>query len=125
MLCDGLDLAASKSFSAIFPSGYYSKKYNFDTIDAFILNLVFLIQIKSVLKSNFYIPKPCSQNWSTMTNVENGKFCELCNKKVYDLTNLNNYEIGDLLKYDNKICARIKVNNSISRLNFKKYGVAL
>jgi len=77
------------------------------------------------MSNNFHIPKPCSENWSTMSDVERGKFCEVCHKKVFDLTSLNNTEIQNLLKSENSLCGRIKVNNPNSLFKFKKYGIAL
>lgn len=75
---------------------------------------------------HFQIPKPCSENWSTMTEVEKGKLCEVCNRKVHDLITLNDFEIIDLLKSEEKICGRIKKEPTTNyRYTFKKYGIAL
>jgi len=78
------------------------------------------------MKSKISIPKPCLENWSTMTEVEKGKLCQICNRKVYDLGILNDYEIIDLLKSEEKICGRIKKEPITNyRYTFKKYGIAL
>ena len=77
------------------------------------------------MPQNFHIPKPCSENWSTMTTVEKGKFCELCNKKVYDLTTFNKVEIQNILNSDEKICGRIKKPYPNYTVNIKKYGIVI
>jgi len=77
------------------------------------------------MSQNYHIPKPCSENWLTMTAVEKGKFCELCNKKVHDLTTMNKVEIKNLLKSEEKVCGRIKKTYPNYSVNIKKYGIAL
>ena len=53
------------------------------------------------------IAKPCSENWSTMTPTEKGKFCSKCSKQVFDLTMLKDIEVIELLKESpNSICGR-------------------
>lgn len=53
------------------------------------------------------IEKPCEESLENMHNVPGGKFCDLCSKKVYDLTNLTHSEISDIIKKNNgeKFCA--------------------
>lgn len=77
------------------------------------------------MSQNFHIPKPCSENWSTMTAVEKGKLCELCNKKVHDLTTMNNVEIQNIFKSEEKVCGRIKKTYPNYNVNIKKYGIVL
>ena len=59
---------------------------------------------KYVLK----IDNPCSEDWNTMTENEQGKFCSSCSKNVTDFTSLSNSEI--LAIYDKnpvKHCGRL------------------
>lgn len=35
---------------------------------------------------NYKITSPCTQDWNKMEKIENGRFCEVCNKTVHDLT---------------------------------------
>ncbi|MDG1398393.1 MAG: energy transducer TonB [Polaribacter sp.] len=47
------------------------------------------------MKSKFKIsiPKPCNENWNTMTPKEKGRFCSSCDKTVVDFTEKTNEEI--------------------------------
>jgi len=69
-------------------------------------------------KFTISIPKPCNENWNTMSSFEKGKFCEVCSKSVIDFTNLNDDEIQDyiLKNKEKKICGRFK-NKQISKNN--------
>lgn len=54
------------------------------------------------------IETPCEEKWDNMQNIPEGKFCDLCLKKVLDLTQKTDDEIFHLLNTSNgKICGRI------------------
>lgn len=54
------------------------------------------------------IENPCEEKWDNMQNISDGKFCDLCSKKVLDLTQKTDDEIFHLLNTSNgKICGRI------------------
>ena len=66
----------------------------------------------------FKIDKPCSENWENMQDIPEGKFCDLCQKKVLDLTQKTNDEIFQLLDVSNgTICGKIFKDQS--NQNFK------
>lgn len=44
------------------------------------------------------IEKPCGESLENMHNIPGGKLCDLCSKKVYDLSNLSHYEIEEVIK---------------------------
>ncbi|MEG1592719.1 hypothetical protein [Chryseobacterium sp.] len=54
------------------------------------------------------IETPCEENWDNMHDIPEGKFCDLCSKKVLDLTQKTDDEISQLLDASNgKICGKI------------------
>ncbi|KIC64515.1 peptidase associated/transthyretin-like domain-containing protein [Chryseobacterium taiwanense] len=67
----------------------------------------------------FQVENPCEEKWNNMHNIPEGKFCDLCSKKVLDLTQKTNDEIFQLLEISNgKICGKIfqhQSNRSFSR----------
>jgi TonB-dependent SusC/RagA subfamily outer membrane receptor len=58
-----------------------------------------------------HIDEPCSQNWNEMAPAENGKFCNSCNKSVFDFTTASD---GEIARYMDKhtdeelICGRFR-----------------
>lgn len=61
-----------------------------------------------LIMKNIYIPKPCSENWESMSPQEKGKFCSVCSKCVIDFTEKKHQEIIKIIeeKQDEKICGR-------------------
>lgn len=56
------------------------------------------------------IPKPCHENWDTMTPKDNGRFCMSCSKTVVDFTNMLPDEVQHFFirNENNSICGRFK-----------------
>ncbi|WP_430405945.1 hypothetical protein [Fluviicola sp.] len=55
------------------------------------------------------IENPCSQDWNSMTENEQGRFCERCAKSVIDYTGLSDKElIHAISSSSNPICGRLK-----------------
>lgn len=56
------------------------------------------------------IPKPCHENWNTMTPNQKGRFCDSCDKTVIDFTLMNVLEIQDFIHQNNRnrICGHIR-----------------
>jgi hypothetical protein len=71
------------------------------------------------MDNKIYLPKPCSEKWDNMTPVERGKLCEICNRKVYDLTKMNNTEIISLINSEERVCGKI----AITQLNKRPYSL--
>jgi hypothetical protein len=56
----------------------------------------------------FSVPKPCHEDWNTMTPDQKGRFCSACSKTVVDFTNLDNTEVQEYLSENkgSRICGR-------------------
>lgn len=62
-------------------------------------------------KNNYItIPEPCSQNWHEMSVAEKGRFCNSCQKNVFDFTNASNREIATAFKNNRSVCGRFNVS---------------
>lgn len=54
------------------------------------------------------IPKPCHENWDTMTPDDKGRFCAQCSKTVIDFTRMSDHQIVQLLENSSsKICGHV------------------
>ncbi|MFN6084664.1 MAG: hypothetical protein ACK476_07010, partial [Fluviicola sp.] len=55
------------------------------------------------------IPDPCSEDWSKMKIVREGRHCLSCTKNVIDFTKMERYEIIEylLLNKDKSVCGHI------------------
>lgn len=54
-----------------------------------------------------HIPTPCSESWSDMHPVSNGRFCDHCQKTVVDFSTMSDPEIYAYFKKRNdKVCGR-------------------
>jgi len=84
---------------------------------------------------NISIPEPCTQNWADMRVVEQGRFCQSCQKTVVDFTRLSDEEILQYLSSAGNTCAKITplqlrmLNASITipqpaRISWRKYSMA-
>jgi hypothetical protein len=57
----------------------------------------------------FSIPEPCSENWNEMTPNEKGAFCQKCSNDVYDVSNMSNSEIIQMISSEKNVpCMRMK-----------------
>jgi len=69
------------------------------------------------------LPNPCSQQWNSMTQTNDGRFCGSCNKTVIDFTAMTNQQIISYLSAVNNVCGRIgtkqftAVNNQLKQEN--------
>lgn len=65
------------------------------------------------MENKIIIPKPCNENWNSMSPNKNGRFCNSCNKTVIDFTKMNNPEIQKYFTENSgeeRICGHFKLN---------------
>jgi len=58
--------------------------------------------------SRFIIRQPCPENWGAMPGDQKFRFCEQCQKNVYNLEALSDEEIRKLVETGESICGRMK-----------------
>ena len=58
---------------------------------------------------NISIPEPCHEDWNKMTPVEKGRFCNACNKTVFDFTGKSDEQIIETFESRGNLCGRFKV----------------
>ena len=74
------------------------------------------------MENKISIPKPCSENWNSMSPNKNGRFCNTCDKTVIDFTKM---EKSEILKYfsensnNERICGHFKINQIETRESIK------
>jgi len=57
--------------------------------------------------NNAQLSFTCNQDWNSMKSEDNGRFCNTCQKKVYDMTNKNAaYFIKIMQENNDKVCGR-------------------
>ena len=67
-------------------------------------------------KIQLQIPKPCHEDWSKMTLVEQGRFCDSCEKKVVDFTRMNDEQVLAFFRKPTtgSVCGRF-LNDQLNR----------
>ena len=66
------------------------------------------------------LENPCSEDWDSMQNRADGKYCPSCCKNIIDFTTLTNDEIIKVLESNNRnLCGRVRIDQldvSLSRI---------
>lgn len=59
---------------------------------------------------NISVPKPCHENWETMSPEEKGRFCSVCSKTVLDFTTKTKEEVLNYVAdhANEKMCGRFR-----------------
>ena len=68
------------------------------------------------------IKNPCEEKWESMQEVQGGKHCNLCDKKVWDLDKLSDSEIRKITK-DNLICGKKSFTKPIISSIFFSFNI--
>lgn len=58
------------------------------------------------MKYRMSIPKPCGEDWNSMEVVEQGRYCSVCEKVVFDYSKASKQDLIELIKRGDKICGR-------------------
>lgn len=61
--------------------------------------------------NSFYIPKPCHENWNTMTQQEKGRHCDVCSKVVVDFTKKSPVEVNTIMaQAEGSVCGNFNID---------------
>ena len=70
------------------------------------------------------IEKPCSEEWHSMSTINEGKFCSNCSQSVTDFTHLTDTELLEqIYKSSGRICGRLRqdqLSRTIGTIQSKK-----
>lgn len=55
----------------------------------------------------YEIASPCDQDWADMTGDEKCRHCDLCDKKVFNLSSMSESEVSSLIEGSEDICVRL------------------
>ncbi|AXB57342.1 hypothetical protein [Flavobacterium fluviale] len=64
--------------------------------------------------------KPCHESWSKMTTNEKNKFCNVCQKNVFDFTKASNLEIINIFNKNQNLCGRFNPSQLNKNLEVTK-----
>lgn len=65
-------------------------------------------------KLHISIPEPCYENWQNMSLAEKGRFCNRCQKNVFDFTSSTDKEIINTFNQNENLCGRF-LNSQLNR----------
>jgi len=67
-----------------------------------------LVSTKNTLLGQLSIPTPCSADWNDLVGDGRRRYCEQCDRNVYDFSKMTATEVGALLAtLQGRVCARI------------------
>jgi len=64
--------------------------------------------LKDMAELEIQIAKPCNQSWTAMKGDERARFCGVCKKNVFNISEMTRDEVEELIrKTDGHFCARL------------------
>ena len=90
--------------------------------------------MKAKTFKDIYIPNPCHENWGKMTPMEKGRFCQSCQRKVYDFRHSTIEEVNTIFKeskgaacgtfYDDEINQDLKYQDNGNTGLFRRWKLS-
>ena len=78
------------------------------------------------MKTLFNIPTPCGENWDAMTPTACGRFCNVCQKEVIDITHMTDEAVTQKLEErGGQMCIHAKATQVIAGRVFPQRRLAL
>lgn len=78
------------------------------------------------MENKITIPKPCNENWNSMSPNEKGRFCDSCNKTVVDFTKMNDPEIRKYFIENSgkeRVCGHFKSSQVVTEETAKYHNL--
>lgn len=57
------------------------------------------------------IRKPCRENWDAMSGAEQSRHCGICEKSVFNLSEMTRSEVQEILCLGESVCVRMQKRN--------------
>lgn len=87
------------------------EKFNTLQPDTLKLHPYYINKNQPAMKQmQIHLPKPCHENWDAMTLEQKGRFCQSCQKTVYDFTAASDRQLIAHLQIDPGTCGRFLVS---------------
>lgn len=70
-----------------------------------------------------FVSKPCTADWDSMTGNRRMRFCQECNKNVYNLSAMSSDEAEALIaRFEGRLCARFERDETGAVITEEKHA---